>query len=342
MKYREEHKTATPYKLEYLKGVETVIARRQEEAARARYASTADVIANGESHRAQLRDMLGWPLNDPALNGRQDPPAVTEELMSEEDGYTIYRVQLEVLEGLKLQGLLFKQKGTGRRPIVIAQHGGNGTPELLAGMFGSTHNYNDMLHRILKQGVHVFAPSLMVWSIYAYDAPFDRNAIDARLKRVGSSITALEVYGICRAMDYYQGTDYVKNFGMVGLSYGGFYTLHTAAVDTRIRSAISDSYFNQRDRYPWPDWVFPSSAYRYDDAEIACLVYPRRLSIQIGKQDDLFDYRGGDASFARVRELCREVGTDWIDYTVFDGTHEFYKEDWPIERLCRDLEEEHV
>ena len=162
--------------------------------------------------------------------------------------------------------------------MVIAQHGGNGTPELLSGMFGSTHNYNDMLHRILKHGVHIFAPSLMIWSIYAYDAPFDRNAIDAKLKRVGSSITALEVYAIERAMDYYQATDYVKNFGMCGLSYGGFYTLQTAAADTRIRSAISDAYFNERDRYPWPDWVFPSSAYLYDDAEIACLCYPRRLS----------------------------------------------------------------
>jgi len=342
MNYREEHKTATPYKLEYLKGIEGVIERRQKEAAEARHAYTDDVIQNGDAHRKRFREMLGWPLSDPAMNTPEILPTVTEELMSEEEGYSIYRVQLEVLEGLKLQGLLFKRHGEGRRPMVIAQHGGNGTPELLSGMFGSTHNYNDMLHRILKHGVHIFAPSLMIWSIYAYDAPFDRNAIDAKLKRVGSSITALEVYAIERAMDYYQATDYVKNFGMCGLSYGGFYTLQTAAADTRIRSAISDAYFNERDRYPWPDWVFPSSAYLYDDAEIACLCYPRRLSIQIGDKDNLFDYHGGEASFARVKELCRDVGTDWIDLTVFDGNHEFYKEDWAIERLVRDLEEENV
>ena len=342
MKYREELKTATPYKLEYLKGIEAVIGRRQTEAAEKRSAYAADVIANGDAHREAFKRMLGWPLYDPDRTCPTDLPAATEELMSEEDGYNIYRVQLEVLPELKLQGLLFRQHGEGRRPMVIAQHGGSGTPELLAGMFGSTHNYNDMLHRILKQGVHIFAPSLMIWSIYSYDAPFDRNAIDARLKRVGSSIAALEIYGIQRAMDYYQQTDYVKSFGMSGLSYGGFYTLYTSAVDTRIRSAISDAYFNERDRYAWPDWVFPSSAFLYDDAEIACLSYPRRLSIQIGDKDDLFDYRGGEASFARIKELCREVGTDWIDLTVFDGNHEFYKEDWAIERLVRDLEEENV
>ncbi|MBO5110773.1 MAG: hypothetical protein J6D21_08650 [Clostridia bacterium] len=335
MNYQEELKTATPYKLAYLKGIDTVIERRQKEAATARAAYAAEIFDRPEDYRKDLCATLGWPLTDPRP---AEPPKVTEELMSEEDGYTIYRVQIEVLEGLPLQGLLFKQNGAGKRPMVIAQHGGSGTPELLAGMFGSTHNYNDMLHRVLKQGVHVFAPSLMIWSVYSYDAPFDRNAIDAKLKRVGSSITALEVYGIMRVLDYYESTDYVSGFGMVGLSYGGFYTLYTTAVDTRIRSAISDSYFNERNRYPWPDWVWRNSAFRFDDAEIACLVYPRRLSIQIGDKDDLFDYRGGEASFARVKELAGSRGTDWIDLTVFDGTHEFYKEDWAIARLIRDLE----
>lgn len=334
MKYQEELKTATPYKLEYLKGIEGVIAARQKEAAEARAEYAKGLFEDPEACRRDFCEMMGWPLTQ---SRPAEAPAVTEELMSEEDGYNIYRVQLEVLEGLKLQGLLFKQHGEGKRPMVIAQHGGNGTPELVAGMFGTTHNYNDMLHRTLKHGVHIFAPSLMIWCVNSYDAPFDRTAIDARLKRVGSSIAALEIYGIQRALDYYEKTDYVSRFGMIGLSYGGFYTLYTAAVDTRIESAISDAWFNERDRYAWPDWVWRDSAFRFDDAEVSCLVYPRHLSIQIADKDKLFDPRGGEASYARIKELAGDRGTDWIDFTIFDGSHEFYKEDWPIERLIRDL-----
>lgn len=43
--------------------------------------------------------------------------------------------------------------------------------------------------------------------------------------------------------------------GMVGLSYVGFYTLYIAALDTRIKAAVSCSFFNDRDRYPWSDLV---------------------------------------------------------------------------------------
>jgi hypothetical protein len=126
----------------------------------------------------------------------------------------------------------------------------------------------------------------------------------------------------------------------VGLSYGGFYTLYATAVDTRIRSAMSCSWFNTRDAYPWPDWTWQNAAELYDDAEIACLVYPRRLCLEIGTRDELFAPEGGRASFARITELCHSVGTDWVELIEFDGKHEFCLDNTPIKRLIADLKGE--
>ena len=79
------------------------------------------------------------------------------------------------------------------------------------------------------------------------------------------------------------------------------------------------------------------SAQRFDDAEIASLVYPRKLCIEIGKQDELFDVRFGVETFNKLKEMCKNVGTEWVNFIVFDGSHEFCKDDKPIERLISDL-----
>ena len=277
--------------------------------------------------------MLGWPLTD---DTNYDLPEIVSEKLSEEDGYSVYRMQFEILEGLKMTGLFFKADGAGALPLVIVQHGGLGTPELISGIYGSTANYNDMLQRVRENGVHVFAPQLLLWS-ESYDVEFDRKVIDARLKMVGSSITAIEIFGIQRILDYFERESYVSSFGMVGLSYGGFYTLYTTAIDTRIKSAISCSFFNKRDTVGWSDWTWFDSAAKFDDAEIASLVYPRKLHIAIGQNDELFDCKYGEESFEKLKQICKDVGTEWVSFDMFDGTHEFFKYDEPIKKLVSDI-----
>ena len=85
------------------------------------------------------------------------------------------------------------------------------------------------------------------------------------------------------------------------------------------------------------DFVRQAYGKQFDDAEIACLTYPRRLCVAIAEHDALFDVRYGVQSFEKVKEYCSDVGTDWIDFFAFEGTHEFFKHDAPIERLIKDL-----
>ena len=336
MKYREEENTAKIYKEQYLQGIEKLIESRQNEAETIRNEYIKDVFVNQDKYRDDFKKMLGWPLTE---SEESSLPHVVSEKLSEEEGYRIYRMQFEIMNGLKMTGLFFEADGVEKAPLVIVQHGGVGTPELISGVYGETYNYNDMLQRVRQHGVHVFAPQLLLWGDN-YDVPFDRKAVDARLKRVGSSITAVEVFGIQRILDYFEHQNYVSSFGMVGLSYGGFYTLYTTAIDSRIKSAISCSFFNKRDAVGWADWTWFDSAAKFDDAEVAALVYPRHLHIAIGSDDEVFECKYGTESFERLKRMCADVGVEWVTFDVFDGVHEFFKYDEPIQRLIDDIKAE--
>lgn len=336
MNYREERDVTKLLKEEYRDGLTYLIAKMQKNAEEKRAEYISDIFTDTERYREDFRKMLGWPLTGSKLS---DPPEVTEEFLAEEETHLIYRMSFEITGGVKMSGLFFKSKENGRKPLVIVQHGGCGTSEGISCFYGNTWNYNHMLERVIKYGVHAFAPQLLIWNGEEYGVQFSRADIDTRLKRLGSSVTAIEIYGITRILDYFEAKDYVGNFGMIGLSYGGFYTLFTAAAETRIKSAVSSCYFNTRDKYPWSDWTWFDAAYKFDDAEIACLVYPRRLAVQIADHDELFDHRHGEESFDKVVKYCTDagVGTDWIDFIVFGGTHELCTDDTQIERMIEDI-----
>lgn len=335
MNYAEEKSVCAAYKQEYVQGIVHLLEKRQKRAEKIRERFFRNFFLDPEKYREELKRMLGWPLTEKA---ERPSPAVSATELSEEDGYTIYRMQVEIMEGLTMTGLYFKVHSDKPQPLVIVQHGGQGTPEMIAGFYnGTTYNYNGMLQRVMQYGVHAFAPQLLLWNQEGFSVKYNRNELDARLKRVGSSITAIEVYGIMRVIDHFEKEKGISSFGMVGLSYGGFYTLVTSAVDTRIRSAISCSFFNKRDVAGWCDWTWFRSAEKFDDAEIACLIYPRHICLQMGDKDKLFDSRYTRESFDTIRKLFGPIGTDWIDLMIFDGNHEFCKDDKPIADMIRDL-----
>ena len=334
MTYREDIRATEQNKQTYRDGISAIIKQRQKDAIAVRAEYFKNVFSDQEKYRGELREMLGWP-----LVGHTDttPPAVSFEKLSEEENFTLYRAEVEILEGVKLGGLFFKMRGEGKKPLVIVQHGKSGSPEIMSGVLGSTWNYNDMTMRVAKYDVHIFAPQLLLWDANQYGAPYERITMDAALKRTGSSMAAVELHGISRIIDYFEKEDYVSSIGMVGLSYGGFYTLYATALDTRIKSAISCSFFATRDACNWSDWVWQNSAYKFDDAEVACLVYPRNICLQMGTRDELFRSQYSEESFERIKAYSKDVGADWCRLVLFDGKHEFCKDDDPIENLVNDL-----
>ena len=273
--YRESHEAAKKYREEYLSGIEKLIKNRQNEAKRKREKYSENIFTDSDKYRDDLRHMLGWPLTE---NENKEAPEAEFELLTKENDVLIYRVVFNVLDDVELAGLFFKRENK-INPVVIIQHGKLGTSELVSNFYGKTYNYNNLTERVLEYDVDMFVPQLLLWSVENYGTEYDRENIDARLKSVGSSVTAVEVYSLIRVMDYFEAKDNIKYFGMIGLSYGGFYTLYTAALDTRIKSAISCAFFNDRSVYSRSDWTWWNSCEKFGDAEVACLISPRRLCI---------------------------------------------------------------
>ena len=334
VRYREEINVTGYYKSQYLRTMEGLIERREQETLNKRSHYCRDIMKDKQKYREKLAEVLGWPLTEKRTN---TPVQVVAQRIATEDNYIVERMQFTVLDEFVMTGLLIRYSDDTVRPFVIAQHGGEGTPELVSGLYDSTGNYNDMVERLLTNGANVFAPQLLLWAKNKYKQEYDREVLDARLKNVGSSVTALEVFALMRVLDYFEKQKWVGHIGMVGLSYGGFYTQFMAALDTRIKAAISCSYFCDAQHRVQSDMNWSDLAQYFGEAELACLVHPRKLFLEMGQEDELFDYRKSALEYERICELSKDENDDWLEFKVFHGNHEFYKEDDHIRMLIKYL-----
>lgn len=340
MNYTEDKNTGAPYRAEYYRTLRDMLSARRTECDKARYNHFLEMKDKPEEYRREFCEMLGWPLTEYDAG----MPEVEEIPIFSDDERELSRLVLTLPIGVKFHGILMKHKDGERRPLAIVQHGGDGIADRLIGLFdGTTSNYNDIAERVFSRGVNVFLPQLLLWSEKYYEPSISeqgniaaRRALDAELKQVDSSITAVEIYGIMKSIDYLSTQPFVDpaRVGMVGLSYGGFYTLFTTAVDTRIKAALASSQYNDRYLYPWSDWTWFSAAEKFLDNEVAALVYPRRLLIAVGDSDELFSADGARRTFMELRDM---LPGDWVDFTVFSGTHEFIRDDDIMDKFASSL-----
>lgn len=338
MLYSEKANKGNKYRNEYLAGIGALIERRRKQADRQRTAYFKDIEQNREKYRNDFLKMLGWPLVN--TEKRSKLPKCEITFVAKDDFAAIYRLQMTVLGGLKAYAMLFLPHGnTAPHPITLVQHGGQGTPELCADFFGSA-NYNDITRRILKRGVAVFSPQLVLWRKGRFGSGYDRRHLDSEFKQLGGSITAVEIYCIKQWIDYLFSREDLdcNKLGMTGLSYGGFYTLFTAAADTRIKVAYSSCFFNNRYIYDWTDWTWQGSALKFLDAEVGALICPRPLYVEVGKNDSLFNSQSAVEEFNRLKDYYSRAGADdLLSFKVFDGTHEYDKSDAGIEFLIKHI-----
>jgi len=342
--YKEDIGCGNEYRQNYREGIDRLIAKLANTSKKQRLELINNIQKNPDDCRKQLARMFGWPLN---CESNESIPEVNKIFVAKNGDVSIYRIQINVLE-IPFYGILFVKEDNKRRPLVIVQHGGLGTPELCGNLLEmGTDNYNDIIDRVLKYDVNVFAPQLLLWGQeFSFDeytangisySDAMRRGIDNQLKQFGSSITALEIYGIKRIIDYFEIQSFVddKKIGMMGLSYGGFYALYTTALEKRIKCCFSCSFFNDRIKYNWTDWVWFNSGNTYTDVEVALLVQPRPLYLCIGDKDDVFDYNTGITTWNSLKtHLCDENHTHFIE---FHGTHEFIKDDVHIQEFIHDL-----
>lgn len=333
-----DFQVASKQRSDYLHGVHDLIARLRSESAakRAEFINPESLFENPEKYRRAYYEMLGYPLTE--YSKELPIPNCKSSFVASDDRGDIYRMQIEAIEGLWFYGMYFVPKGkeTSRTGLVIMQHGGGGSPELCSDIVGD-NNYYHMTTRILDRGIRVFCPQIMCWKRMATWEPpvevmpkFDRAACDRALKQMGSSIQALETYCIMRCLDYLCTDEYVDDtkIGMTGLSYGGFYTMMTAAADPRIVSAYSSCAMNDRFKYDWTDWTWKNSGNTFTDVEICAICAPRRFYGEIGRHDGVFSYDTAPDFNALVRPYYEKFGCpENFKFNIHEDEHRFDLDD---------------
>ncbi|HVU24130.1 MAG TPA: dienelactone hydrolase family protein [Opitutus sp.] len=289
------------------------------------YRSPAAYVRSTDSYRAAFCRSIGYP----CPGARPDEPARFEQIG--EDGIgTYYRVMIAVLPGIHAEGIYIVPKTrSGPVPLVVAQHGGAGSPE--QALFHGGANYHDMVRGAVKRGYAVFAPQLLFSSPGLTKT--NRVETDRRLRLVGTTVTAVEVTKIVRSLDVLLGRPEIDpaRVGMVGLSYGGFYTLVVTAIEPRIKMAVSAGYYGvQEGRYADdelsipPDLAFPARMTRFRDSDLVALICPRPLQIQAGDHDEIHHWKSGQKLAPESAAYYAKLGlADRFDYRLFAGGHEF-------------------
>ncbi len=341
--------TGNPYRKDYIDSVELTLDKLRDAALKRRNALFREHFpGNAEHIRSLLRKKLGWPLTQ----SERKIASVRKEYAGTRSGCGIYRLQYALAEGIRFYGILFVHEDGSKRPLVIAQHGGLGTPEVIGGLLEKgTGNYNRMVERLCELGANVFAPQLLLWNpqyftVREKDAKGDvdlmRRSLDAKLQQVGSSMAAIEIHCISCAIDHLTAEPFSQadHLGMAGLSYGGFYAMHAAAVDTRIRSALNSCSFSEggRGHRAGTDYIWGDSGNFFLDAEVALLVYPRSLCIQAARHDQIIPFESSQREYSRFDSMARELTGDssWYMFDAFEGEHEFNPDDaclkWLLDR----------
>lgn len=331
--FEESPNVADNYRRAYVEGIGKYIERKNQECKQLRrsYMEPESLVEAQEDYREAYKKMLGLELFAEKTSKKAEMHTVGSDEVS-----CIYRLKVYITDEIPFYAmLLIPHERLKPIPLVIAQHGGGGTPELCSD-FNGTNNYNHMVQRVLSRGAAALVPQLMLWSrtetetMREHKIDFDRNKVDIDLKRFGSSITAMEICGIIKALDYVCGLEKIDadRVAMMGISYGGYFTLHTMAADTRIKAGYCAAVFNDRNVYDWSDWSYKGSACAFQDAEVAALCAPRKLYIQVGMEDEVFDYRSAVFEAERVKDYFAafEREENYV-FDVWDGGHTISSDD---------------
>jgi len=291
--------------------------------------------ADGEPLARKFRDLLGYPPPSFLPN-----PTGHFDRVGEDSVATYYRAFIRVTKDMETYGLYIVPKNVKLpAPLVISQHGGGGTPEM-ATFHGGT-NYHDQVRGAVAEGYVVFAPLTVMYPFRDRDhntaIPADvRGILDDQLRAGGTTLMGVEAYKISRALDVVLKRPEVDpaRVAMIGLSYGGFYTLYTTALEPRIKVAIASCSF--RDKETTGTARTDRVAGRPTDlssAELVRLIAPRPLQVQNGINDKGFPIEDVRRAIEKSRPAYTGAHAADFDFEAFEGVHEFRGDvAWPFLR----------
>jgi len=219
-----------------------------------------------------------------------------------------------------------------RRPGILAAHGhGRGKIDV-CGVVESEEEFQNQVAPLnyayavgfVQQGYVVLAPDWRCFGERANPADWVRPGRDTcnvsylALGYAGYHLLRLQVWDAQRCLDVLQSLPMVDGhrLGMAGLSFGGTMTTYTTALDPRIRVACISGYVSTLDDAMGDRGLgnFCGSQYMPglrtigDIADVASLIAPRPLVVEMGEQDQCFVIDDAKQAFARVAQAYKAAG----------------------------------
>jgi dienelactone hydrolase len=134
-----------------------------------------------------------------------------------------------------------------------------------------------------------------------------------------------------KTVDYLESRDNVdqSRIGCVGCSFGGTMSMFLSAVNLRISVSCISGYLMAPGTCSFSgtcgSQALPGLLTLGDRAEVAGLICPRPLLIQIGEYDSVFPARHALKEYKRLQRIYRAAGqTDRLALDRFDGCHEIH------------------
>ncbi len=289
--------------------------------------------------KPKLVDMLGGWIEQVPLN-----PEITDK--SQEDGYVRYRLVYDSEPDMSVPCWLLVPDGIApgeKRPAVMALHGHGRGRDDVAGVDGGDperrkeiddFNY-DYARQFALRGYVVLAQDHRVFGerVAGLDRHIPRDPCNfAYIESMlwGLNPLTMNVWDAMKGIDYLETRDDVDitNIGACGLSYGGTITLFLSALDERIKAAVISGYlspyrtFCLEEGHICGNQIVTGLLEHADLPDVACLIAPRPLLVEMGTLDTTFPIDGAREAYGHVCKAYGAFGADGrIELDEFEGGH---------------------
>ena len=271
----------------------TLAAQKRESFWKRDYSSQAAYEKSVAENREHLKIILGAV--DPRVKVRTIDlvgSLAQQSLLARGAKFEVLAVRWNVLDGVTAEGLLFNPTGTPTARIV-ALPDAEWTPEMFTGLAAGVDSASQLPRHLAEQGCQVLVPTLIsrddTFSGHpdvAYTNQPHREFVYRQAFEMGRHVIGYEVQKVLAAVDLFAVLNEQQKteipIGVAGVGEGGLLALYSAALDTRIRTALVSGYLQPREGL-WQEPIYRNVwalLREFGDAELASLVAPRALVIE--------------------------------------------------------------
>lgn len=285
-----------------------------------------------ESLRNEFKyEHIGW-FDEPLL---KDMNPRSRKIYDEEK-WVGYDVVIDVWPEVFAWGVLCIPKDIKpgeKRPVVVCQHGLEGTPYSTINSTGRDYGfYKSFTVKLAEQGFITFAP----FNLYRGENDF--RSMQRKANPLKASLFSIITPQHTQILNWLETLPFVDKdrIGYYGLSYGGKSAMRIPALEQRYKLSICSADFNEWVRinadihfpsaymyrgpeYEMPEWDLGHS---FNYAEMTYLIAPRPFMVERGRSDGVGIDSWVAYEFARAYRVYEKLGIgNDIVIEYFDGPH---------------------